>query len=259
MEQEIIKWIEGYEDLYQITSWGRVISADRYDRFNRHWGGEVKQHLTGSRRDYWFVSLYKDGKPKQFYVHQLVAKAFIPNPENKKCVDHIDNDKNNNHVENLRWVTHKENMNNTITLQRMREESEKYISQAGADNPFSRKVAVYKVNGEHVGDYDSIGQALTTLGLPKTTNVARVIKQERSHTHGFVFKYLSDAQRSIQRSNRTSYGEKPVLQVDEYGNVVAEYNSITEASKKTGFLACSIGRAANGVYKTYKGYKWRYK
>ena len=50
-----------------------------------------------------------------FRVHRLVAAAFIPNPENKPCIDHIDGDRANNHADNLRWVTVKENQNNPIT------------------------------------------------------------------------------------------------------------------------------------------------
>lgn len=51
----------------------------------------------------------------KFNIHRAVAELFIPNPENKPCVDHIDTNPNNNNYLNLRWVTHKENNNNPIT------------------------------------------------------------------------------------------------------------------------------------------------
>lgn len=53
-----------------------------------------------------------------FYVHQLVAKLFIPNPENKPCIDHIDTNICNNRVDNLRWVTPAENLKNPISQER---------------------------------------------------------------------------------------------------------------------------------------------
>ena len=61
---------------------------------------------------YYKVNLYKDGKVYYKKIHRLLAIAFIPNPENKLEIDHIDRVRTNNNLSNLRWVTHKENMNN---------------------------------------------------------------------------------------------------------------------------------------------------
>lgn len=63
------------------------------------------------------VVLHQDGRQARYLVHRLVAMYFIPNPENKPYVDHIDTNPTNNAVENLRWVTPGENSNNHLTLE----------------------------------------------------------------------------------------------------------------------------------------------
>ncbi len=55
------------------------------------------------------VKLCKDGKGTNINIHRLIALHYIPNPDNKKCVDHIDRNKQNNSIDNLRWVTCSEN------------------------------------------------------------------------------------------------------------------------------------------------------
>lgn len=102
---QIWKDIEGYKGHYQISNYGNVRSLKK-DAFLRKCA-----YLKG----YKIISLWKNGIGKMFRVHRLVAAAFIPNPENKPCVDHIDGDRANNHADNLRWVTVKENQNNPIT------------------------------------------------------------------------------------------------------------------------------------------------
>ena len=87
-----------HHDNYKIDEYGCV-----YNVYNK----TLKQEIThdGYRR----VTLYDHGKSKHYPVHRLVAEAFIPNPENKPTINHIDGDKNNNHVSNLEWSTRSEN------------------------------------------------------------------------------------------------------------------------------------------------------
>ena len=101
---EIFKNIEGYDGIYQVSNLGRVKSY-----FKNNEGKILKPciHTQG----YEMVNLYGDIK-KMGFIHRLVAKAFIPNPENKPIVDHIDNNGFNNIISNLRWATNQENMRN---------------------------------------------------------------------------------------------------------------------------------------------------
>ena len=110
------KDIEGYESNYEVSSCGRVRA--KYREFYGK-NGVLKKYsekilkpdtMVRSLTSYERVSLSKDHKVKRFFVHQLVAKAFIPNNENKPFINHIDNNGLNNNVENLEWCTHSENM-----------------------------------------------------------------------------------------------------------------------------------------------------
>lgn len=108
------KDIKGYESLYTISNDGVVRSLDRYNidkngKKKFYPGRELIQETStvyGHKR----VTLSKDGKTKRHLVHRLVGEAFIPNPENKPQINHIDSNPSNNHVSNLEWVTSSENM-----------------------------------------------------------------------------------------------------------------------------------------------------
>lgn len=119
--EEIWKDIKGYEGLYQVSNKGRVKSLDRYAKNNSKLQFRperiLKQNIQNAGRNKrCAVALCKDGIITRFRVHRLVAEAFIPNPDNKPFIDHIDTDSTNNVVENLRWVTAKENSNNNLTI-----------------------------------------------------------------------------------------------------------------------------------------------
>lgn len=109
--------IPGYEGLYEVSNMGRVKSLKRYKR-NHSVLQEVPEKILAGEVNhggYLIFNLCKDGKAHNCQAHQLVAKAFIPNPENKLYVDHFDTNKLNNKVNNLEWATFEENANNELT------------------------------------------------------------------------------------------------------------------------------------------------
>ena len=107
--KEIWKDIEGYEGIYQVSNTGKVRSLDRKVWNYTKKGRILKMHNNG--HGYYNVSLYSEEKnEKHSYIHILVAKAFIPNPNNYEQVNHKDFNKSNNCVDNLEWVSRKQNV-----------------------------------------------------------------------------------------------------------------------------------------------------
>lgn len=92
---EVWRIVEECSD-YEVSNVGRVRRGSRLRKPN-------------IKNGYPQVALYHGGQPRHRNVHRLVASAFVPNPDGKPCVNHIDGDKTNNRAENLEWVTHAEN------------------------------------------------------------------------------------------------------------------------------------------------------
>ena len=115
---EIWKDIKGYEGIYKVSNLGIVIRI----------GGNVKrkEHLMyvpskimkpmDNGKGYLRIKLTINSKEKRIMLHRIIAEAFIPNPENKRCVNHIDGNKQNNLLYNLEWCTHSENSQHSIKI-----------------------------------------------------------------------------------------------------------------------------------------------
>ena len=111
IQDEVWKDIEGYEGLYQVSNFGNIKSLPKVRHNGRGTYIQKEKILKPSNTStgYKKIELCKDGKRKGFKVHRLVAIAFIPNPDNKPEVNHIDGNKINNNIDNLEWVTSSEN------------------------------------------------------------------------------------------------------------------------------------------------------
>lgn len=112
-----IDFIEGFEGLYQVSNMGYVKSLARVVQypnscFNKTNKGVYRPEkiLKTKTKRYCNVTLSNGGNLSYQTVHRLVAFAFIPNPENKPCVNHINGIKTDNRVENLEWINWDENV-----------------------------------------------------------------------------------------------------------------------------------------------------
>ena len=110
-----LKVLELFSDLkIKVSDDGKIYTLDHsYLRKNGRLDNRKGKQLRPSIDKYGYerVVLTKDGIRKTYSVHKLVALAFIPNPENKTTINHIDGNKRNNNVSNLEWATEKENQN----------------------------------------------------------------------------------------------------------------------------------------------------
>lgn len=139
---EIWKDYKDYEGLYMVSNWGRAKSLDTYikDRNGtvRFCKGRIlKPVIVG--RGYLKVNLYKNNKQKQYYVHRLVAEAFIPNPENLPEVNHKDENKLNNNAENLEWCDREYNCNFGTRNEKVAKKCSKPVVQYTLDGQFVRE------------------------------------------------------------------------------------------------------------------------
>jgi len=173
------KDIKGFEN-YEVSTEGQVR--------NKTTGRILKPYDNG--RGYLEVSLSVNGKRAAKTVHRLVAKSFIPNPENKPEVNHIDEDKTNNGVKNLEWMTSKENANYGTRTDRMKNNPEWCKSLQRLIESKSKPIYVLYPEGTDEY-YPSATIAARELGLHQG-NMSSVLKGRRKTTGGLKFEYAEE-------------------------------------------------------------------
>jgi hypothetical protein len=189
MENEIWKDIKDFEGLYQVSNKGRVKSLKRlYLSAN---GGQrhIEEHIVKTQysKGYLRIHICKNGKYYSKSVHRLVAEAFISNPENKPCVDHINGKRDDNRIENLKWCTIKENNNNPIYKENNRN------ARVGGKNCNSKWVAKLDDNNVLLCVYDSISNALKDNNV-RNGHISECCNGKYGHKtfKGYKWQYVDD-------------------------------------------------------------------
>lgn len=183
--KEIWKDIEGYEGIYQVSNLGRVRSVDRYVQHN--YGGLKFQSgkiLKPSIQNtgYYYVLLYKNGKALRKTLHRIIAKAFIPNPENKPQIDHINGIRTDNRIENLRWVTPSENNSNP----------HRCISFSNSKGGKGyRKIHQYTLDGTFVKEWDGSTPAALAFGRKNSNHIVACLTGKKPTAYGYKWRYAS--------------------------------------------------------------------
>lgn len=239
-----------YNSNYEVSNIGRVRNKRR--------GNIISQRVN--RCGYATVTLgepgFAHGKTKR--VHRLVAEAFIPNPNNKLEVNHIDGNKLNNVPTNLEWVTSKENMNHALNN--------------GLRTPWEyghtvvKKEQLIKMHGLRLLGltYKEIGDI---MGICPTA-VSKRIREKSYHFHyddnefkELVEQFINDNKNKYTKHPRKpTYGGVPkkIIQKDTNGNVVARFNSVTQASRTNNIARTAISNNLNGYTKICGGFKYEY-
>lgn len=222
--KEIWKDIEGYEGLYQVSNQGRVKSLSRKVANAMF---SIKEHVVkegDNGHGYKFVSLWANNKGNRYYVHRLVALAFIPNPNDYKYINHKDEDKSNNHVSNLEWCTAKYNCNYGNHTKKLKES---YISDGN-----NRPIDVYDMSGNFVKTYACSNEACKELNVHRRAlylacqGVTKSCKGHRFAFHGEALKEYE-----------VGRGFSKVIHVFKYdseGYLVSWYNSMRDAERDNG-------------------------
>ena len=165
--------------------------------------GQVKSNLTNKilkpsrlKTSYMCVGLRKDGKSYTVRLHRLLAKAFIPNIENKPHIDHINGVREDNRLENLRWCTNKENqnfelarINNSNALKGKKQSKESVEKRAKTlQKSIGKKVNQFTLDGSFIRSFNSFNEAARITGVWEAS-IRNCCIGKYQHAGGYIWKF----------------------------------------------------------------------
>lgn len=244
LENENWKPCPEFENKYLISNYGRILGIGTYNTCKKY--DLIKQHKKNGRNGYMQVRLYDNGRARTIETHTLVAKAFIPNPNNLPMVNHKDEDKTNNKVSNLEWCDNKYNI--------------RYSN--------SRAVDVYTLDGNKIDSSNCLADISEKYKVP-TSNISRSCKcskynevykkyQFRYKGDLFIPKPIVDRTPSGRRRHLGQYSKdhyyKKIYLFNTKGNLIREFKTVSEASEYLQTSTSNVCKCCSGKINTIKGF-----
>lgn len=180
---------KGFDGFYQISNYGRVRSLDRRVVYSdgrvRFFKGKLLK-LKTDKDGYKYVILKNRGKSKTLKVHRLVGQYFVPNPDNKPFINHLDEVKDNNVYTNLEWVTPSENYNyGTCKERAVLHHDYKKIGEKERNNVLkSKPIVMYK----KVCEFPSIAEASRQTGIGEN-DIRNNLHNKQEFAGNNIFKF----------------------------------------------------------------------
>lgn len=232
-----MKWKPIFDGLYLISDTGKVFST-RTERILRP---------SWNKDGYARIEINIDGDATKYFVHRMVAEAFIPNPDNLPIVNHKDENTSNNCADNLEWCTYKYNSNYGTAVERRLLHR---VYETGGDHPRAKAVYCYDLDGNLLAEYDSVASAAKATGfnrksISKACSGGLKKYMERVWSYDNHFHY--DDHKHYENRSGT------VFMYDLAGNLIKEYNSPDEM-RADGLSPANVNRVCRGERKTYNNY-----
>ena len=174
--------IKNYEGLYQISNYGRVRSFLKKDISS--YGKILK---PTENKGYLQVGLHKNKKGKKFFVHRLVARAFIKNLEGKPQINHIDGNKKNNNVNNLEWCNNSEN--------------QIHAYKTGLKKTKTFKVIQYDLNAKKIREWNCLAEIEKKTGF-HYQNISACCKNKQKTAYRIYMEIFKKGVKTNEKKTR---------------------------------------------------------